>query len=509
VSGSGGGILEEEWRRGRLVPQGESWRGSRSQRGRIALRLPQVVVRITGKSRGAAKVWGRLWYISHEGELALEREDGTTVEGQAELRQLLEQWSVHFDQRRNGRDTVQLSFSVPESEVEATPGGRDRVLDAVRETARAEWGASHPFVLGSHTNSSNFHVHVIVRSRGYQGEPLPCQKADLERWRDRFAGACRERELWVDASPRAARGHTRRSVSTPVHRKLERGETLREDGFPSLSDARAWETAVRNRSAGERVAYAREAVSALRAAQEMRDPQARARTVELATELGRYAVEMPFEAPRSAQMRAPFQRAERLEGAAVIESVVRALPGEGSAAVRSDLHGWVSVEEAAAESQRWGDHAEQVLFVVHRREYVSPRDQGRSAVGFATAALASVGAQEYALRAEVGADLVRVYGVVGDPSGRLAASLERVERAFVHSAEQHGYAVERFEDRPGLQDVKAVLSELAPLARAVLASLPAESRRERAAELEGVLARVPGLEHELDVELELDEELEP
>jgi len=74
-------VLGERWRRGRRALESDRWSGSRSQRGYVALRMPQVVVRITGKSRGAAKVWKRIWYASHEGDLWLEREDGTRAEG--------------------------------------------------------------------------------------------------------------------------------------------------------------------------------------------------------------------------------------------------------------------------------------------------------------------------------------------------------------------------------------------------------------------------------------------
>jgi hypothetical protein len=342
VSGSDGGVLEEEWRRGRRPPaSGGRWRGTRAQRSRVALRMPQVVVRLTGKARGRAGVWGRVWYISHEGELALEREDGTTVQGRAELERLVEDWSAHFRSRANGRDTVQLSFSVPESEVNGSPEARARVLAAVRATARAEWGSTHPYVLGSHTNSDNFHVHVIVRSRGYGGEILPTQKADLERWRVRFAAAAREQGLWVDASPRPARGQTARSVPTSVHRKQERGEALRPGSVPSASEAAAWEQALRKRNASERREYVERARETVRAAAAAADPSERRTLLHLAVELGQYAVDLPFEAPRSERERAPVQCGAQRSGRAEIASAVAVLAGAGGVAVASDLHGWV------------------------------------------------------------------------------------------------------------------------------------------------------------------------
>jgi hypothetical protein len=500
---NGSGILEEDWRRGRRgSSSARLWQGSRAQRGRVALRLPQVVVKVTGKSRGLAKVRARLWYVSQEGSLALEREDGTTVEGRAELEQLLADWSPHFTTRANGRDTVQLSFSVPESEVQGSEEARARVLDAVRATARAEWGGNHPYVFAAHRDSGNFHVHVIVRSAGRDGRSVPTKKADLERWRVRFAAEARERGLWVDASPRPARGRTTRNVSTAVHRKRERGEPLRPGPVPRAAEAAIWEERLRARNARERRAYAQQAAETVREASGLSDSRARAQALRLGVELGRYAMELPFETPRSEQQRGAVQLDVRAEGAEEVRRAVAELPGQGSVAVASSPRGWVSVEQAVELTEGWGASAVRVRFVAQAPEFVGRAEQGRIGVGVVTAALRAAGVvRGYALRAEVIEGEVRIHGVVDDPERRLASAFPALQRRFAQSAEVRGYRVEAQEERPGIEEVRAPLREVLRSAELAARALPASER-------EDLTRQIRALLRSIDREVEQEEEPE-
>jgi hypothetical protein len=149
-------------------------------------------------------------------------------------------------------------------------------------------------------------------------------------------------------------------------------------------------------------------------------------------------------------------------------------------AVSSDLHGWVSAEEAAERSHLWGgERALELRFTVARREFASAQAQGREVIGLATAALRRVGVtSEYALRAEVSADQVQVHAVVNDPSDALRGALAIVEERFGERAVGRGYDVERLEPRPGLSDLERALRQVERRVRAEAQALPASDRGE-------------------------------
>ncbi len=73
-----------------------------------------------------------------------------------------------------------------------------------------------------HTDTPRPHVHLSICSRGYSGERLNPRKADLERWRQVFAEKLRERGVEAEATPRRARGVTRKAERGPVRRMRER-----------------------------------------------------------------------------------------------------------------------------------------------------------------------------------------------------------------------------------------------------------------------------------------------
>lgn len=57
---------------------------------------------------------------------------------------------------------------------------------------------------------------------GRDGERLNPRKADLQAWRDGFARALRDRGVEAEATPRGARGVTRKAERGPVRRMRER-----------------------------------------------------------------------------------------------------------------------------------------------------------------------------------------------------------------------------------------------------------------------------------------------
>ena len=91
------------------------------------------------------------------------------------------------------------------------PRGTDPqiVLRAAREFARIEF-ADHRFVMVLHDHQAHPHVHVSVKAESKHGLRLNQRKADLHRWRERFAERLQERGIDAEASRQATRGEHRR-----------------------------------------------------------------------------------------------------------------------------------------------------------------------------------------------------------------------------------------------------------------------------------------------------------
>lgn len=74
-----------------------------------------------------------------------------------------------------------------------------------------------------HLEDKHPHVHLTVRSLGYNGRRLNPRKADLQIWRERFAGELRLRGIEAEATPRRARGKVRKADHGAVLALRKRG----------------------------------------------------------------------------------------------------------------------------------------------------------------------------------------------------------------------------------------------------------------------------------------------
>ena len=123
-----------------------------------------------------------LQYISRNGDVELEDQDGNVIGGWHDVRDLGDQWSrsgrgIPDESKRREAFNVMLSM----------PPGTDRaaVRDAARDFARAEFGANHGYVFAAHDDEAHPHIHLCVQARGRNGRRLNPRKADLQRWRER------------------------------------------------------------------------------------------------------------------------------------------------------------------------------------------------------------------------------------------------------------------------------------------------------------------------------------
>ncbi|MCK1494440.1 relaxase/mobilization nuclease domain-containing protein [Bradyrhizobium sp. 180] len=216
---------------GRLTP------AMRAKLERIVRRAPEVMVKITGRTKGVAHLKSHLAYITRNGELDAETEQGATMTGRAGLKDLQQRWEDDsvLDNRR--RRDASLSINI----ILSMPAGTDAV--AVKDSARAfaieTFGDKYDYIFVQHLDDKHPHVHLTVRSLSHDGKRLNPRKADLQAWRERFAGELRLRGIAAEATPRRTRGRVRKADRgavlamrkrkiTPEVDRLARKEVLSE-----------------------------------------------------------------------------------------------------------------------------------------------------------------------------------------------------------------------------------------------------------------------------------------
>lgn len=224
--------FEEVWRppvRPRIVrprtvlrPSPASSGGARARLERIAARVPEVMVKVTGRTRDAAHLRAHLEYISRNGQLELEGADGALIVGRRDVADLADDWgSTALADKRRRKDSP-VSHSV----ILSMPAGTNEIAvrDAARSFAADMFAGRHDYVFTLHTDTPRPHVHLAICSRGHTGERLNPKKADLELWRQTFAQALRDRGVEAEATPRRARGVTRKAERTPLRKIRDRQE---------------------------------------------------------------------------------------------------------------------------------------------------------------------------------------------------------------------------------------------------------------------------------------------
>ena len=185
----------------------------------------QVMVKITpGKNSTMAAVRKHMQYIGQDGEQDVRDQDGNSSKGWAAVNDLAWSWQhvgPTMPEHAEHRLAFNIMFSMPE-------GTDERALyAAVRATAELEF-AGHQWVLAQHFDQPHVHCHLCVKAEGLDGTRLNPRKADLNRWRERFAHELRERGVEAEATKRATRLHQQLAKKPwAVSRVEERGATVK------------------------------------------------------------------------------------------------------------------------------------------------------------------------------------------------------------------------------------------------------------------------------------------
>jgi len=134
---------------------------------------------------------------------------GPAMTGRVGLKDLQQRWAddaaLDDRRRRDGSLSINIILSMP--------AGTDAI--AVKDSARAfaieTFGHNRDYVFVQHLDDKHPHVHLTVQSLGHDGRRLNPRKADLQAWRERFAGELRLRGIAAEATPRRTRGRVRKA----------------------------------------------------------------------------------------------------------------------------------------------------------------------------------------------------------------------------------------------------------------------------------------------------------
>ncbi|MGY3341384.1 MULTISPECIES: relaxase/mobilization nuclease domain-containing protein [unclassified Bradyrhizobium] len=199
----------------------------RAKLERLVRRAPEVMVKITGRTKDVAHLKSHLAYITRNGELDAETEQGTSLTDRAGLKDLQQRWEddagLDDKRRRDGSLSINIILSMP--------AGTDAIAlkDSARAFAIETFGYNHDYVFVQHLDNKHPHVHLTVRSLGQDGKRLNPRKADLQAWRERFAGELRLRGISAEATPRRTRGRIRKADRGAVRAMRKRKITPEVD----------------------------------------------------------------------------------------------------------------------------------------------------------------------------------------------------------------------------------------------------------------------------------------
>lgn len=170
----------------------------------VVKRAPQVMVKVTGGGRGMLAIAAHFRYISKNGQLDMETDQGDILQGKSSVHELADEWryggSLIGDEGFR-REAFNIMLSMPRGTDPLT------VQKAARAFAQTEL-ANHKYVMVLHDHQANPHVHLSVRAESMSGRRLNPRKADLHRWRETFSEQLRGYGVEAEATRQATRLRT-------------------------------------------------------------------------------------------------------------------------------------------------------------------------------------------------------------------------------------------------------------------------------------------------------------
>ncbi len=193
-------------------------------------RSPQVVVKLVRAPKGMKGISNNLTYISRDGQLEIEDQDGQVIRGKEAVADLKTEWrdgGMPIAADSTMRDAFHLVLSMP------TRTDALSVQRAARDFAKREFsGFQYAMVLHTFETdpdphpAPHPHVHLTVKAAGLDGIRLNPRKADLQRWREGFAEALREHGIEATTTSRIHRTTHERWKVQHLHDRTIKAELL-------------------------------------------------------------------------------------------------------------------------------------------------------------------------------------------------------------------------------------------------------------------------------------------
>jgi type IV secretory pathway VirD2 relaxase len=181
---------------------------------------PEVMVKVTGFTHDFKHFKTHLDYISRNGTLELEDEQGSIYSAPEDIKHLVDYWQSHHWDSKTHADKTRCTASI----VLSMPYGTDAgvLKDAVRSFASKTF-SDYRYVMALHQDTDNPHVHLTVQSCGLNKKRLQIKQGDPQKWRETFALELDKRGIDAEATPRAVRGVVFKSVSQAIRQMKNRG----------------------------------------------------------------------------------------------------------------------------------------------------------------------------------------------------------------------------------------------------------------------------------------------
>ena len=193
-------------------------------------RAPQVVVKLVKAPKGMKGISNNLTYITRDGQLEIEDQDGQVIHGKEAVADLKAEWrdgGIPIAADSTMRDAFHLVLSMPKRTDPLM------VQRAARDFAKREFSGFqyamvlHTFETDPDPNPSPHpHIHLTVKAASLDGVRLNPRKADLQRWREGFAEALREHGIEATTTSRIHRTIHERWTVRHLHEPNKKGKTL-------------------------------------------------------------------------------------------------------------------------------------------------------------------------------------------------------------------------------------------------------------------------------------------
>jgi Relaxase/Mobilisation nuclease domain len=228
---------------------------------RTAKKTAEVMVKISGGGKNMERIKAHMDYISRNGDVEIEDENGDLHQGKEAVRDVRDAWAkgkigIPYEGEKR-KEAFNIVLSMP-------PGtDRQAVKDAARAFAKEQFG-NHQYVFAAHDDEKHPHVHLAVKAVDHDGVRMNPRKGDLQFWREQFAEKLREQGIEANATPRRARGIVQKAEKQAVRHIDAKFNQGKRKAPARVSQAQMQDAELEAKTGKQRINPAQDNISAAR-----------------------------------------------------------------------------------------------------------------------------------------------------------------------------------------------------------------------------------------------------